>query len=74
MPGDFGLDVFSVTYQSRVADLVLQQLAVVFSCHELLFYLTTDFFFSSLYFIGMIKNIACQQSFVMQLIQTYIYI
>lgn len=35
---------FSVTYQSHVAGLVLQQLTVAVSCHELLFYLTTDFF------------------------------
>lgn len=35
---------FSVTYQSHVAGLELQQPTDAFSYHELLFYLTTDFF------------------------------
>ena len=59
---------FSVTYQSRVADLMLQQLAVVFSCHELLFYLTTDFFFPPPFFGD--RNHCMSTKFSKQLIQS----
>lgn len=48
---------FSVTHQSHVAGLVLQQLTVVFSCHELLFYLLLLIFPPLV-----IKTIARQQS------------
>lgn len=56
---------FSVTYQSHVAGLVLQQQTVAFSCHELLFYLTTDFIF--FFYPSRDQNHCMSTKFVMQL-------